>query len=162
MNLSALRVQCNAVIAEPIAAVSRSLLILRDVAAGRARAVVVVNALVGWFLNFINGVELSCWGHGISPSAYGPCHIESVPVKETLVGHYLLGPTCSGRNLGYCAALFGGQALGAYDAALEAAFASQSNSVGVLAAFSQLGMQCFASSRLNDAKGGLHGVFGCS
>jgi hypothetical protein len=65
MNLLSLFIQSDAIIAEPISAVSGSPFILRYVASGRARAVVVMDAICGWFASFVDGIKgLCCW-HGV-------------------------------------------------------------------------------------------------
>ena len=68
MSLFTLFIDSDAIIAEPVSAVAESALILWYVAARRARTIVVVNAICGWFFDLINGVERRCCGHGISPS----------------------------------------------------------------------------------------------
>ena len=68
MKLLALFVRLNAIITESVAAVARLALILRYVTAWGTRAIVVMDAKCGWFLNLVTGIEFRCCGHGISPS----------------------------------------------------------------------------------------------
>jgi len=68
MSLLTFFVEPNAIITESVSTVAGSALILWYVATRGARAVVVMNAMGGWFFDFVNGVEIRCCGHGISPS----------------------------------------------------------------------------------------------
>ena len=63
MSSLTLVVQSNAVIAKPISSRALATLILWDVAAGRTRTVVVMNAICSWLLDFIDGIELSYFRH---------------------------------------------------------------------------------------------------
>jgi hypothetical protein len=67
MSLFALFIQIVAIVAEPIAASPRFAFPLRYIAARRTRAVVVMNALMSWFLFFVHGIERTCCWHGGFP-----------------------------------------------------------------------------------------------
>jgi hypothetical protein len=66
MSLSTLRVQSGTVLAKSVSTIAKSPFILRYVAARRARAIVVMNAICGWFRSFIDGIEIGCCWHGIA------------------------------------------------------------------------------------------------
>lgn len=57
-RLESFRVTITAIIAQPIAALAFAPLILRYLAAWRARAVVVIDADCGWLFVLIDGVEI--------------------------------------------------------------------------------------------------------
>lgn len=65
-----LLVQFGAIIAKPVTSIAGSPFILRYVTARRARVIVVMNPLVGWFFDLIDGVERSYLSHRISPLAH--------------------------------------------------------------------------------------------
>jgi len=68
MSLLTFPVEPNAIIAESVSTVAGSALILWYVATRGARAVVVMNAICWWFFCLVNGIEIRCCSHGISPS----------------------------------------------------------------------------------------------
>jgi hypothetical protein len=69
MKLFAFSIHSAAIVAESIAAVTRSALVLGYVAAWWARTIIVVNTICGWFRNFIDGIKLSYCRHGLPPLA---------------------------------------------------------------------------------------------
>ena len=68
MSLFTFFIHSDAIIAESVSAVAGLALILWYVAARRARAIVVMNAIGRRLFYFIDGIEFGCCWHGSSPS----------------------------------------------------------------------------------------------
>jgi hypothetical protein len=66
MNLPALFIQVGAIVAQSISTSTRSAFRLGYVAAWSTCAVVMMNALVGWFFDFVDGIKRTRSRHGVS------------------------------------------------------------------------------------------------
>jgi hypothetical protein len=85
MNLLPLVIQLGAIVAQPIAAISGLAFPLRYVAAWSARAVVMMDALGGWFFNLIDGIKL-CYFRHVFPFGWGFGHQELISTNELSTG----------------------------------------------------------------------------
>jgi hypothetical protein len=71
--LASLRIQVAANVALAIVVGSRATLPRRNVPAGSAEIVAVIDPIVSGLQDLVDGVKREYWGHGVSPGCYDCC-----------------------------------------------------------------------------------------